>query len=153
MGDPLSAIASAASIVSLAEVSCRLAGSLFRSFQAIKEAPQNIRRLSNELEQLHCLLQEIDSLVKRHNSSQSENGLSIATVQSLLQDCKTELEEVEEITAPFRTDSSLLRDAAKRIRWVVGMREIDRHCQAVDALGRRLGVALSVFGRYGNSTK
>ena len=149
MGDPLSAIASAASIASLAEVSCRLAGSLFKSFQAIKEAPQSIRKLSNELEQLHYLLQEIDNLVKRHNSSQFENELSIATVQSLLQDCKTELDEVEETTAPlFRTDSNLLRDAAKRIRWVVGMREVDRHCQAIDALGRRLSLALSVFGRY-----
>ena len=153
MGDPLSAVASAASIAGLAEVSCRLAGSLFKSFQAIKEAPQNIRRLSKELEQLHYLLQEVDNLVKRYNNSQFENGLSIATVQSLLQDCKTELDEVEENTAPFRTDSSLLRDAAKRIRWLVGMREIDRHCQALDALGRRLGVALSVFGRYGDSTK
>ena len=153
MVDPLSAIASAASIAGLAEVNCRLAGSLFKSFQAVKEAPQNIRRLSNELEQLHCLLKEIDNLVKRYNSSQFENGLSVATVQSLLQDCKTELDEVEETTAPFRTDSSLFRDAAKRIRWVVRMREIDRHCQAVDALGRRLGIALSVFGRYGYSTK
>ena len=149
MGDPLSAIASAASIASLAEVSCRLASSLFKSFQAVKEAPRNIRKLSNELEQLHCLLQEIDNLVKRHNSSEFENGLSIATVQSLLQDCKTELDEVEETTAPFRTDSSLLRD----IRWVVEMRKINRHCQAVDALGRRLGVAISVFGRYEYSTK
>ena len=50
MGDPLSAVASAASIAGLAEVSCRLAGSLFKSFQAIKEAPRNIRRLSKELE-------------------------------------------------------------------------------------------------------
>ena len=149
MGDPLSAIASAASIAGLAEVSCRLAGSLFKSFQAIKEAPRNIRRLSNELEQLHCLLQEIDNLVKRYNSSQFENGLSIATVQSLLQDCKKELDQVEKTTAPFRTDSSLLRDAAKRIRCVARMPEIDRHRQAVDALGRRLGIALSVFGRYG----
>ena len=153
MGDPLSAIASAASIASLAEVSCRLAGSLFKSFQAIKEAPQNVRRLSNELEQLHCLLQEIENLVKRHNGSQFENGLSITTVQSLLQDCKVELDAVEKVTAPFRTDSSRLRGAANRIKWVVGMPEIDRHCQAVDALGRRLGLALSVFGRYGYSTK
>lgn len=84
MGDPLSAVASAASIAGLAEVSCRLAGSLFKSFQAIKDAPQNIRRLSNELEQLHCLLREIDNLVKRYNNSQLQNGLSIATVQSLL---------------------------------------------------------------------
>lgn len=147
MGDPLSAIASAASIARLAEVSCRLASSLFKSFQAIKEAPQSIRRLSNELQQLHCLLQEIDNLVKRHNSSQFENGPSITTVQSLLQDCKTELDEVVETTAPFRTDSSLLEDAVKRIRWVARMPKIERHCQAVDALGRCLGVALSVFGR------
>ena len=153
MGDPLSAVTSAASIAGLAEVSCRLAGSLFKSFQAIKEAPRNIWRLSKELEQLHCLLQEVDSLVKRYNSSQLENRLSIATVHSLLQDCKTELYEVEETTAPFRTDSSQLRDAAKRIRWVVGKPEIDRHRQALDGLGRRLGVALSVFGRYGYSTK
>ena len=152
MGDPLSAVASAASIAGLAEVSCRLAGSLFKSFQAIKDAPQNIRRLSNELEQLHCLLREIDNLVKRYNNSQLQNGLSIATVQSLLQDCKTELDEVEGTTAPFRTDSSL--HAAKSIKWVVGMRrKIDRHCQAVDRLGHRLDIALSVFGRYGYSTK
>ena len=113
MGDPLSTLASAASIAGLAEVSCRLAGSLFKSFQAIKEAPQNIRRLSNELEQLHCHLQVIDNLVKRHNSSPFENGLSIATVQSLLKDCKTELDEVEGTTASFWTDSGLSRDAAK----------------------------------------
>ena len=31
------------------------------------------------------------------------------------------------------------------------MREIDRHCQAVDELGRRIGVTLSVVGRYGYS--
>ena len=37
MADPLSAIASAASIAGLADVSCRLAGSLYRSFRAVKE--------------------------------------------------------------------------------------------------------------------
>ena len=72
-------------------------------------------------------------------------------MQSLLQDCKTELDEVEKITAPFRKDSNLLKDAANRIKWVVEMREIDRHYQAVDELGRRIGVALSVVGRYAYS--
>lgn len=72
-------------------------------------------------------------------------------MQSLLQGCKTELDEVEVATAPFRKDLGSWKDAAKRIKWVVEMREIDRHCQAVDELGRRIGVALSVVGRYGYS--
>lgn len=153
MADPLSAIGGFASIAGLADVSCRLAGSLYKSIQAVKEAPRNIKRLSKSLAQLHSLLQEVDNLVKRYNKSPSvvENGLSIATVQSLLQDCKTELDQVEKATAPFQKDSGLWKDAAKRIKWVVAMREIDRHCQAVDELGRRIGVVLSVVGRYGCS--
>ncbi len=153
MADPLSAIASAASIAGLADVSCRLAGSLYKSFQAVKEAPRNIKKLSKELEQLHSLLQEVDNLVKRYNTSllSRENGLSIATVHSLLQDCKTELDEVQKTTAPFQKDSSTLKDAAKRIKWFVGVREIDRHCKLIDELGHRIGVALSVVGRYEHS--
>lgn len=72
-------------------------------------------------------------------------------MQSLLQGCKTELDKVEVATAPFRKDLGSWKDAAKHIKWVVEMREIDRHCQAVDELGRRIGVALSVVGRYGCS--
>ena len=155
MAEPFSAIASAASIAGLAEVSYRLAGSLSTSFQAVAEAPQNIRRLSKELEQLHCLLQAADNLVKRHNTSLSGvgDGFSIAPVQSLLLDCKTELDKVEKLTAPFWKDARFLKDAAKRIKWAMKMREIDRHCEAVDALGRRIGIALSVLGRYGYPQK
>lgn len=65
MADPLSANASAASIAGLADVSCRLAGSVYKSSQAFKEAPRNLKRPSEELEQLHSLLQEVHSLVKR----------------------------------------------------------------------------------------
>lgn len=150
MADPISAIAGAASIVGLADVSCRLAGSLYKSIQAVKKAPRDIKRLSKSLAQLHSLLQDVDNLVKRYSTSLSvaQNGVSIATVQSLLQDCKTELDEVEKATAPFRKDLGSWKDAAKRIKWVVEMREIDRHRQVVDELGRRIGVALSVVGRY-----
>lgn len=65
MADPPSANASAASIAGLADVSCRLAGLVYNSSQAFKEAPRSIKSLSEELEQLHSLLQEVHSLVKR----------------------------------------------------------------------------------------
>lgn len=153
MADPISAIAGAASTAGLADVSCRLAGSLYKSIQAVKEAPRNIKRLLKSLAQLHSILQEVDNLVRRYSTSLSvvDNGLSIAALQSLLQDCKTELDEVEKATAPFRKDSGSWKDAAKRIKWVVEMREIDLHCQVVDEMGRRIDVALSVVGRYGYS--
>lgn len=65
MADPLSANASAAFIAGLADVTCHLASSVYKSSQAFKEAPRNTKRLSEELEQLHSLLQEVHSLVKR----------------------------------------------------------------------------------------
>lgn len=71
-------------------------------------------------------------------------------MHSLSQDRKTELDEVEKITAPFQKESSTLKDAAKRIKCVMELQEIDTHCQAVDELGQRIVVAISVVGRYGH---
>lgn len=82
MADPISAIAGAASIAGLADVSCRLAGSLYKSIQAVKEAPRSIKRLSKSLAKVHSLLQEVDHLVKRYSNSQS-----VVETDCLLQQC------------------------------------------------------------------
>ena len=146
----MSIIAGISSVSSLADVSCSLAGSLYKAFRAIKDAPRAVQRLSKELEQLHKLLQDVDNLLKRYSTSLivTEDGLSIDSVQSVLQECQTELESVQKSAAIFKPDPSKLKNAAARFKWVFDEPRIKQHCQTIEQLRQHLNTGLSVLGQY-----
>ena len=146
-------IASVASVASLVDISLRLASSLYKSFQALKDAPESIRLLSRRLETLRDLLQEVQGLEQRYLISASvlEDGLSLQSTQSILQACKDELADLEVIAQKFQQRSGKLNDLRTHVRWGLDEKRIERHCDAVGELSDRLNTALSILGRYSTS--
>ena len=150
MADPMSIIAGISSVSSLADASCSLAGSLYKTYRAIKDAPRAVQRLSKELEQVYELLQNVDNLLQRYSTSLlvTEDGLSIDSVQSVLRECQTELESVQKTAATFETQPSRLKNTTARFRWVVDERKIKQHCQTIEQLRQHLNTGLSVLSQY-----
>ena len=150
MAEPMSIIAGISSVTSLADVSCSLAGSLYKTFRAIKDAPRTVQRLSKELERLHELLQDVDNLLQRYSTSLlvTEDGLSIDSVQSVLQECQAELESVQKLTATFEKQTSKVKNTTARFRWVVDERKIKQHCQMIEQLRQHLNTGLSLLSQY-----
>jgi Fungal N-terminal domain of STAND proteins len=56
MADPLSAVANAAAIVGLVDVSFRAAKKLYVSFSAVKGASKEVKSLQNELQDINTIL-------------------------------------------------------------------------------------------------
>ena len=154
MAEPMSIIAGISSVTSLADVSCSLAGSLYKAFRAVKDAPRAVQKLSKELEQLHDLLQDVDNLLQRYSTSLtvSEDGLSIDSVQSVLQKCQTELESVQKTAVTFERQPRKFKNAAARLRWVVDEGKIKQHCQTIEQLRQHINTGLSVLSQYVESS-
>ena len=152
MAEPMSVVASVASIAGLADVSCRLAASLYQSFRAVKEAPKSIQRLSEELEHFHSLLQEVDRVAKSYSTSLSvtKDGMSINTLQSLLQECQTELVRVQKTVTTFQRKPNKFNNIANNLKWVHDEKTVEAHYRSLERLGRRVDTALSLTGRYGS---
>ena len=150
MAEPMSIIAGISSVSSLADAGCSLAGSLYKTFRAIKNAPHSIQKLSKELKQLHDSLQDVDNLLQRYSTSPlvSEDGLSIDSVQSVLRECQTELESVQKTAATFETQPSKLKNTTARFRWVIDEGKIKQHCQTIEQLRQHLNTGLSVLSQY-----
>ena len=146
----MSIIAGISAVSSIADASCTLAGSLYKTFRAIKDAPRAVQRLSNELEELHSLLQHVDNLVQRYSTSllASEDGLSIDSVQSVLQKCRTELELVKKIAETSKRQPSKLKNAAARVKWVFDERKVEQHRQMIEQLRQHINTELVVLGQY-----
>lgn len=149
MADPMSIIGGISAVSNLADAGCSLAGSLYKTFRAIKDAPRAVQRLSKQLEQLHNLLQDVDNLLRRYSTSLfvTEDGLSIDSVQSALQECQRELESVQKTAATFETQPSKLKNTTARFRWVVDERIIKQHCQTIEQLRGHVNTGLSVLSQ------
>ena len=150
MAEPMSIIGGISAVSNLADAGCSLAGSLYKTFHAIKDAPRAVQRLSKQLEQLHDLLQDVDNLLQRYSTSLlvTEDGLSIDSVRSVLQECQTELESVQKTAATFETQPSKLKNTTARFRWVIDERKIKQHCQTIEQLRQHVNTGLSVLSQY-----
>ena len=150
MAESISVIAGISAVAGLVDASCSLAGSLYKTFRAIKDAPRGVQILSNELEGLHILLQHVDSLVQRYSTSLlvSEDGLSIDTVRTVLQKCRTELQHVQKIAATSKRQPSKLKNAAARVGWVFDERIVEQHRQMIEQLRQHINTELVVLSQY-----
>ena len=154
MAEPMSIIGGISAVSNLADAGCSLAGSLYKTFRAIKDAPRAIRRLSKELEQLHGSFQDVDNLLQRYSTSLlvTEDVLSIDSVQSVLQECQTELESVQKTAVTFERQPRKFKNAAARLRWVVDEGKIKQHCQTIEQLRQHINTGLSVLSQYVESS-
>lgn len=150
MAEVLAGVAGVSSVASLAGISLRLASSLYQSFRALKDAPQSIKSLSSRLEILRNLLEEVDRLLHRYSTSAYviEDGLSVQSVQSILQGCTAELTQVEATVLKYKQSSGKSRDFRKHLKWSLDEKKIQQHCDVVEELSERLSTALAVLGRY-----
>ena len=152
MAEPISVVGSVASIAGLADMSCHLASSLYKSFRAVKEAPKSIQRLSEEMGHFYSLLQEVDAVVKSYSTSLSvtKDGMSINTLQSLLQECQTELVGIQKTVTTFQKKPNKFKNIANNLKWVHDEDTVEAHYRSLERLGRRFDTALSLTGRYGS---
>ena len=150
MAEPMSIIAGVSAVAGLADASCSLAGSLYKTFRAIKDAPGAVQRLSKELGKFHDLLEDVHKLLQSYSTSLiiTKDGLSIDSVQSVLQECERELESVQKTAATFEKQPSKLKNTTARIRWVVDEHKIKQHCQTIEQLRRHLNTGFSVLSQY-----
>ena len=150
MAEPISIIAGLSSVASLADASCALAGSLYKTFRTIKDAPRAIQRLSKELGKFHNLLQDVYELLQCYSTSLlvTEDGLSVDSVQSMLKECQTELESVQRTTASFKPGPNRFKNAAARFAWVVDESKVKQHCQTIEQLRQHIDTGLSVLSQY-----
>lgn len=146
MAEVLSGVAS---VASLADVCCRLAGSLYQSFRAVKEAPQDIQRLSDRLDALRHLLVEVDHLVQRYPTSTivTQDAYSVRPIHVFLQACQSEFTEIDNSAAGFQKKSGKWKDVRRRLRFILDERTVERHCDTLKELIGRLNTELSVAGR------
>ena len=150
MAEPMSIIASISAVAGLVDASCSLAGSLYKTFRVIKDAPRAVQKLSKELRSFHDLLQDVYNLLQRYSTSLlvTEDGLSIDSVQSVLQECQRELESVQKTAATFEKQPNKLKNTTARFRWVVDKRKIKQHCQTIEQLREHVNTGLSVLSQY-----
>ena len=149
MAEILIGITVFASIAGLTDVCCRLAGSLYRSTCAIKDASRSIRDLSERLSQLHTLLQDVDRLVKRYQTSALvlEEGYSTQAIRTSLDACHSELVNIEAFVAKFNIKEGKLDSLQRRAKWVLDERKLEQHCNTLEYLAGRITTALLVAGR------
>lgn len=149
MAEILAGVTAFASIAGLADVCCRLAGSLYRSTCAIKDAPQSIRELSERLSQLHTLLEDVDRLINRYSTSSLvlEEGYSTQAIKAPLDACHSELVNIREFVAKFDSKVGKLNSLPRRAKWMLDEHKLEQHCNTLEHLAGRIGMALEVAGR------
>lgn len=153
MAEGLAAVAGVASVAGLADICCRLATTLYKFSEAVKDAPRNIQALAQRLEALRKVLEEVDGLLKRYPTSSFviEDGFSIQSLEVMWQACHAELVKVGASIARFTNvtgQTGRLREARRRFNWAWDERKIDKHCGALQELSHRINTALSTAGRY-----
>ena len=142
-------VTAVASIAGLADVCCRLSGSLYRSTCAVKDAPQSIRVLSDRLSQLHTLLEDVDRLLKRYPTSSLviEEGFSVQAIKASLDACHSELVKIKALVVKLDTKGGKLNGFPGRAKWMLDQSKLEGHCNTLEHLAGRISVALSVAGR------
>ena len=138
MADPLSVSASLMSLISFAEIIFRRT---FKYAKAVRNAPEEIRKLSDEISVLHGLLHRVQLLASElegHPLQTSIQNYGLSSCLNTLEKIKSILDKFEAPTTANRTLSTVKR----RMGWPFSTSEAN---SLMDEIGRHkatLGLAL-----------
>ena len=138
MADPLSVSASLLSIITFAEILFRRT---FKYAKAVRNAPEEIRRLSEEISVLHGVLHRVEllaSALEGHPSQTSVQSYGLSSCLNTLEKIKSILDKFEAPTTANRT----LNTVKRRLGWPFSKSEAK---SLIDEIGRHkatLGLAL-----------
>ncbi|KAJ5826560.1 hypothetical protein N7447_003323 [Penicillium robsamsonii] len=126
--DPLSLSANIGAVIGLLDAVCRLGKETYRVVSAIKHAPEEIKRLSMELEEIDFLLLNIHQYCQRYQRQHpimvAESNSAISHLFKLLQKLRLEYEVTTEIVernteTPHSGRRQRLRSMGNRVKLVL----------------------------------
>lgn len=128
--DGLSAAASGMAIISLAIQLADSVGGIQRLLRNVSEAPKELNRLIDLLEQLKVILEHIRALIERQRGQTSDrnNGVS-ATVWRAMKTCECKLAVLKSIVEAAKTASTATNKATRALgslRLIFKKKDIDR---------------------------
>jgi heme exporter protein D len=105
--DPFSAAASGIAVVSLAIQLVDSVREIRRFLRDISEAPKDLRRLIDLLEQLELILENIGALVERQQQHSAEPAIDMsASIVRAMRTCESKLKFLEDVVAAAKKTSS-----------------------------------------------
>ena len=151
MADPLSAAASVAGIISLADVLLRTTKELYTFFAAVKDASKNAGSILQELGQFDNILLSVKTNVDSYNSSpfSTNDGLSASVLLNHLKNCSAEFDVLKNIVEESKRKQGLgpLQKYTSKVKWVFDEKKIAQSCQRLEKEKLLLNTALSLAGR------
>jgi hypothetical protein len=125
--EPLSLAANIGAVIGLLDAVCRLGKDTYRVVSAIKHAPDEVKRLSLELQEIDFLLLNIHQYCQRyqrqHPTMIAESNSAITHLSTLLQKLRLEYEATTEIVerntdTPHAGRRQRLRSMGNRVKLV-----------------------------------
>jgi hypothetical protein len=143
----MEAVGSAASVITLIELSAKVASLCFQYSSAVKNARSDIERLRGELKRLTTTLQGAQQLLE------SPNGKRLQTSQGLrngLIDCSSQLSQLqsrlEKKANPGPARKAMSRIGFRALKWPFESKEIDAIIKNLERYRDTLSVGLAVDG-------
>ncbi len=139
----MSTVASAAAFVGLADVLCRASRMLYVFFAAVKDAPQEVRRLLAELNSLETVF----AAVKAYGTQLEKSSILTSTIHTqsnTLKSCQDVFNGLERIakTASALRSRGRVMNIVKQFEWVLDRKEVIESCQRLERLKLNLVLAL-----------
>jgi hypothetical protein len=143
----MEAVGSAASIITLIELSAKVASLCFQYSSAVKNARSDVERLQGELERLKTTLQDAQRLLE------SPSGKRLQTSQGLrngLIDCSSQLRQLqsrlEKKFNPGSARKAMSRIGFRALKWPFESKEIDSIIKNLERYRDTLSAGLAVDG-------
>ncbi|OCL15443.1 ankyrin [Glonium stellatum] len=148
MAEALSVIAS---VVQFADVACRVSRDVYTFMSALKDAPNELRRLHQRAKELMEILFEIKTLAEAYKNSTLLTGNEniFDTLKEVLKSCTDDLRLLQKAipVSNNASDKSFLRQLQKGFKTVFKGKEITKVSQRLDNQKASLSNIISIIGR------
>lgn len=141
MPEPISTVAEAAAIVGLADVVCRAGRHLYKFFSEMKDAPNEVRLLRNELNRLDMVLGQIKTYAEQLVNSSFSDG---RTLKDVVKACQLEFLSLEDNTNRASQARGTFAKLEDRLMWVLGKEKTAQACQRLERCRMDLTLALQL---------
>ncbi|KAH8796307.1 hypothetical protein BGZ57DRAFT_998065 [Hyaloscypha finlandica] len=150
--EKLSIAANAFAVVGLADVVFRLGIEAFDLYSHYRNASKNVPRLVTDLKTLADIVAQVRVFVDEYNRSPymlEDSQALLPQLESALQACKRELEELKGVIENVKTDASdgWLKRWSKGLSCALDDQKILGSCQQIERSNVVLNTALSLTGR------
>ena len=150
--EKLSVAANAFAVVGLADVVFRLGIEALDLYSRCRNASKNVPRLVADLKTLGDIVAQVRAFVDEYNRSPymlEDSQVLLPQLETALQDCKRELEELKGAVENTKNDASdgWFKRWSKGLSWALDDQKILGSCQQIERYNVVLNTALSLTGR------